>query len=350
MEKFDGQSGFADAERKLAEEARNQLAAIVESSEDAIIGNALDGTILSWNTAAQRIFGYCAEEIVGRPITVLVPPEFLDEEKDILETLKRGKKVRRTRAVRLRKDGSRVDVSLTVSPVKDDSGRMVGAARIARGVTGRTRAEQLLRESEGLKGAILESAIDCIIGMDHEGKVIEWNPAAEQTFGYRRADVLGREMAALIIPPALREKHRRGLAHFLATGQGPALGKRIEMTAIRADGREFPIELAITRVQCDGPPAFTGYVRDITDRKRTEEARDQLAAIVEHAEDAIISKTYDGTIVTWNAGAQRIFGYRAQEIVGRPISLLIPPELCDEETGILEKLKQGKRIEHYETV
>ncbi|PYM14337.1 MAG: PAS domain S-box protein, partial [Verrucomicrobia bacterium] len=149
MEKFDGQSGFADAERKLAEEARNQLAAIVESSEDAIIGNALDGTILSWNTAAQRIFGYCAEEIVGRPITVLVPPEFLDEEKDILETLKRGKKVRRARAVRLRKDGSRVDVSLTVSPVKDDSGRMVGAARIARGVTGRTRAEQLLRESEG---------------------------------------------------------------------------------------------------------------------------------------------------------------------------------------------------------
>jgi PAS domain S-box-containing protein len=109
-----------------------------------------------------------------------------------------------------------------------------------------------------------EAALDCIITMDHEGKILEFNPAAERTFGYRRADVLGAEMAEVIIPPALREVHRQGLAHYRATGASTMLGRRIDTTAMRADGSKFPIELAIARVPQPGPAVFIGYVRDLT--------------------------------------------------------------------------------------
>jgi PAS domain S-box-containing protein len=139
----------------------------------------------------------------------------------------------------------------------------------------RKQAERAVQESEARKTAILESALDCIITMDHQGRVIEFNPASERTFGFRQDEVVGKEMAELIIPPALREKHREGLAHYLATENGPILGKRIEMIAIRADGTEFPVELAVTRIPLDGPPLFTGYLRDITQRKEAEESLKQ---------------------------------------------------------------------------
>ena len=140
-------------------------------------------------------------------------------------------------------------------------------------ITDRKLAEEALRKSEARKGAILESVLDGIITMDHEGKLLEFNPAAEEMFRYKRADVVGKSMAELIIPPSLREKHRRGMAHYLATGEGPILGKRIEMPAMRADGTEFPVELSVTRIGQDEPPLFTGYFRDITDQNAQEEIR-----------------------------------------------------------------------------
>ncbi len=146
----------------------------------------------------------------------------------------------------------------------------------------RQRAREAMQESEARKGAVLESALDAIITIDHTGTIVEFNPAAETTFGYPRAAAIGREMAELIIPPALRDRHRQGLALYLATGEGPLLGRRIEMRAVRADESEFPVELFIARMPTAGPPLFTGYLRDITERKRAEEtirmrARQQTA-------------------------------------------------------------------------
>ncbi|PYM60086.1 MAG: hypothetical protein DMD77_02240, partial [Candidatus Rokuibacteriota bacterium] len=126
------------------------------------------------------------------------------------------------------------------------------------------------RESDARMRAILETALDCVITMDHTGKILEFNPAAERTFGYARSEAVGRELGELIVPPSFRDRHRRGLAHYLATGQGPAIGKRIELTAMRADGTEFPVELAVTRIGSDSPPMFTGYIRDLSERRRTE--------------------------------------------------------------------------------
>jgi PAS domain S-box-containing protein len=133
------------------------------------------------------------------------------------------------------------------------------------------RADEALREGEFRNRAILESALDSIITIDHQGRIMEFNPAAEKTFGYKRAEAIGKQMADLIIPHAVRDKHYRGLAHYLATGDGPILDKRLEMTAMRADGTEIPIELAVTRIGTGGAPMFTGYIRDITQRKQAEE-------------------------------------------------------------------------------
>jgi PAS domain S-box-containing protein/diguanylate cyclase (GGDEF)-like protein len=135
----------------------------------------------------------------------------------------------------------------------------------------RRRTDAQLRESESLKGAILESSLDCLITVDHEGKIVEFNPAAEATFGLTREQALGKVMVDLIVPPRLRSAHRRGFAHYLATGEGSILGKRLELEAIRADGTEFPIELAITAIGATSKPMFTGFVRDITARKEFEE-------------------------------------------------------------------------------
>jgi PAS domain S-box-containing protein len=210
--------------------------------------------------------------------------------------------------------------------------------------------DSALRKSEARKGAILESALDGIITIDHQGCILEFNPAAERIFGYSRDLVLGKEMAKLIIPLSLRDKHRRGLAHYLATGEGPALGQRLELSALRAEGGEFPVELSITRVGSEEPARFTGFVRDITERKRVEAVRAHFAAIVEASADAIIGKTLDGIITSWNPGAEMLFGYSAQEVLGKPMLLLIPPERVAEEKDVLSQIGWGVRIIQFETV
>jgi diguanylate cyclase (GGDEF)-like protein/PAS domain S-box-containing protein len=138
-------------------------------------------------------------------------------------------------------------------------------------ISDRKRAEQALRTSAARTSAILEAALDCIISIDAKGHIIEFNPAAERTFGYRREDALGKPMAELIIPPSTRDQHLRGMARYLETGRGSILDRRQELTAMRADGTLFPAELSVTRVDVPGPPIFSGHVRDITDRKRNEQ-------------------------------------------------------------------------------
>src|SRR5207245_2940107 len=162
---------------------------------------------------------------------------------------------------------------------------------------------------EMLYRGILENALDCIITMDAAGRVVEFNPAAEHVFGFSREEAIGQELAELIIPPRMREQHRRGLAHYLRTGEGPLLGKRVEIAGMRRDGSEILVELAISPFKIDGSTLFTAYLRDITERKRNEEASRRLAAIVESSDDAIVSTDLNGKITSWNQGAERLFGY-----------------------------------------
>ena len=211
--------------------------------------------------------------------------------------------------------------------------------------------EQILPEwAETLNRAILESALDCIITIDGSGRVREFNPAAERVFGFSRAEAVGTELAELIIPARMRAQHRLGLARYLQTEEGPLLGKRIEIEALRRDGSEILVELAITPFKINGAHFFTAYLRDITERKRGETARSRLAAIVEASADAIISTDLEGEITSWNEGAEQLFGYKHDEVIGKSVTILVPPERRDEEPGILERIHRGERIHHYDAV
>jgi PAS domain S-box-containing protein len=196
-------------------------------------------------------------------------------------------------------------------PLRDANGHVVRWYNLLIDIDERKRAEEELRLSEARKAAILDSALDCIVTIDHEGCIIEFNPAAERTFGYRRDEVLGQQLGDVIIPPALRERHRQGFARYLATGEARVLGKRIEMTAVRADGSEFPAELAITRIPLDGPPSFTGYLRDITERKQAEEELRRSEAFL--AEGQLLSRvgSFSWRVATdeimWSEQLYRIF-------------------------------------------
>ena len=212
----------------------------------------------------------------------------------------------------------------------------------------RKRAEQAVLDSEARKRAILDAALDCVITIDHEGRVVEFNPAAEATFGYTAAEAVGAELAELIVPPSLRERHREGVRRYFETGESTILDQRLELTGMRKDGSELPVEVTLTAISTD-PPMIAGYVRDLTERRRAEELQRQLALIVESSEDAILSADRDGRITSWNSGAEHLYGYTAEEAIGRMLHILVPSDRIGEERQLLERILADERIEHHET-
>lgn len=298
-----------------------RLAAIVDSSDDAIIGKDLNLTVTSWNKGAEQIFGYTAKEMIGTSILRIVPPDRHAEEHSIRDRLRKGIRVASIETVRMAKDGRLLDVSVTVSPIKDAAGNVVGASKVARDITERKRYERARRLSEARNAAVLRSALDCIVMINHDSVVLEWNPAAERTFGYTRTEALGRRMHELIIPAELRDQHLAGMKRFLATGEGTVLNRRIEVPARHADGHEMLVELAVTAIPVEGPPVFTAYLRDLTEQRRNERALAQshalLRAVIEGTEDAVFVKDLEGRYQLINPAGARFLQASPEEIVGR---------------------------------
>jgi len=208
--------------------------------------------------------------------------------------------------------------------------------------------ESQLTELERYR-AVYEASIDAIVVVDADGLITGFNPAAERTFGYSKADAVGRAMADLLIPPQHRRGHREGFAHLVATGHSRILGRRVRVAAMRADGNEFPAELIIAQVATD-PARYCAYVRDVTEERAAMERRQLLAAIVESSDDAIYAFTAGLTITAWNPAAERLYGYSAAEAKGRDLSELIwPPELRAESAEMFQAVAAGERVEHQET-
>ena len=170
-----------------------------------------------------------------------------------------------------RHDGVYRAFAIRAAAVLDDGGAIREWVGVHTDITERKEAERAVRESETRKRAILEAALDCIVTMDEDQRIIEWNPAAERTFGYSQAQALGQPMASLLVPPSLRIAHAQGLAHYLATGEGPILNQRIEVPGLHANGTQFPVELTVVPIILEGRFLFTAYVRDLTERRRAEE-------------------------------------------------------------------------------
>ena len=175
-------------EQRNAEQASGLLAAIVDSSDDAIISKNLDGVIMSWNKGAERIFGHLAEDAVGKHITLIIPKDRHEEETNILERLRRGERVDHFETVRIRKDGQFVDVSITISPIKDAHGRIIGASKVARDITERKRTEQALEE----RARLLDLSSDAIMVRDRADCVTYWNRSASELYGFSREEAMGR--------------------------------------------------------------------------------------------------------------------------------------------------------------
>src|SRR5579859_6679208 len=241
------------------------LAAIVESSDDAIISKDLNGIVTSWNRGAEHIFGYTAEEMTGQPITTIIPPEMQGDERLILSKIRAGKRIDHFQTVRLHKNGSRLQISLTVSPIKDMRGKIIGAAKIARNITQQKQAEQLVRRL----AAIVESSEDAIYSTDLNGNITSWNRGAERIFGYTLEEILELPVA-VIIPPELRADESLLLRKVQA-------GDRIDhfqTVRINKRGDRIYVPLTISPVR-DEHGQISGaakIARDITQQKKLEEA------------------------------------------------------------------------------
>lgn len=374
--------------------ARERLfSAAVESSNDAIVTRSLDGTITGWNPTAERLFGYSAAEAVGQGLDLILPPDQQAAIKDTLRRIGQGETIEPYEAVRRRKDGGLLEITLSTSPIKNPSGAIVGISMTARDITKAKRteqalsqqieerrrifetsqdlilvtdprgvlvqvspsaetilgylpqemidhsavsfihpddldntreemraarrgqhtrnfysryvhkdgrivtlawmgawsepvrrhffigrdmtqswlAQQALRESEQLARGIVDTALDAFVQMDQNGMVSDWNAQAEKIFGWSRGEVLGENLGRLIIPENHRAAHRSGLRHFLRTSEGPVLGRRIEIEALRRDGKEIKVELSITALWRRDAVVFNGFIRDLTEKIAAED-------------------------------------------------------------------------------
>jgi len=256
-----------------------RLAAIVESSEDAIISADLNGIITSWNPAAERLYGYRASEILGQSNHLIIPAERHPEEKAVRERIVSGQPVEHYESVRLRKDGSRIDVALTVSPLRARDGRVVGISKISRDISERNRNESLKEESLAAVrrlAAIVESSDDGIIGMSMDGTITAWNRGAERMYGYAAAEVLGQSIR-LVIPEDRREEASEVLERI-------KLGERVEhfeTLRCRKDGTRFPVSLMVSPILYDGGTVIgaSKIARDISEQKRASQRAAFLAEV-----------------------------------------------------------------------
>ena len=265
-------------ERKRAEAAlrvyaeREQLfIAAAESSNDAIVTKRLDGVITGWNHAAELLFGYTSQEALGKRIDIIVPDELRDEVRGILSNVSSGAKVDHHETVRLHKNGQRIDVSLSVSPVKSQSGAIIGAAKVARNIGAQKKVQESLLESEQMARAIIDSSIDAFVQLDDTDTIVDWSPKAEKMFGWLRHEALGKKLRDIIISPKNRAMYSEKMAQFLLEANNGILDRRYNAQSLRRDGSTIDTEVSLTALHRRGGYIINGFVRDITDKLAAED-------------------------------------------------------------------------------
>ncbi len=261
--------------------ARYWLSAIAESTDDAIIGKNLNGVVISWNKAAAGMFGFTADEIVGQPITAIIPPERLDEEALILDRVRRGERLVHFETERRRKDGTIVPVTLTISPIRDDAGRVIGVSKVARDLSEAHRAHLVSGRREALLSSILDTMPDALVVIDDRALIQSFSTAAERLFGFTAAEVLNRNVS-MLMPSPYREEHDKYLTRHLTTGERRIIGIGRVVVGMRKDGTTFAMELTVGTVELPGAKLFTGFIRDLTERQDRERRLREMQAELIH--------------------------------------------------------------------
>ena len=323
-------------DRRRADEATARLAAIVTSSPNAIISIGTDARIESWNAGAQQLYGHAAGEAIGQPITILNPPERSQNRSHVNAALA-GETVT-FESKDIRRDGTDVDTWVTISPIRDTEGGIIGVSCLAQDISERKRAE---REGARL-AAIVESSDEAIIGKTIDGQITSWNQGAERIYGYSAAEVTGKHIS-MLLPPA-RRRHR--------PDAGPRHPRRTRL-AYRDDppakGRTTDRRLADCLPDQRLKRAVIGastVARDITEHKLAERELQRLAEAAEHGSDAVISIDLDERVRHWNPGAERL-GFPAEEAIGRTLAELT---VFTEEPGDqIARIRAGEPAFQYET-
>ncbi|HET9234428.1 MAG TPA: PAS domain S-box protein, partial [Candidatus Eisenbacteria bacterium] len=347
---------------------------LVEGTRDVAIF-MLDptGRIVSWNTGAERIKGYRSAEIIGRHFSIFYPPEDIVSEKPAreLETAAREGKYEEE-GWRLRKDGTQFWASVVITALRDESGSLRGYSKVTRDFSEKRAAEEsarlLLQEETARRSAelhareveaererlrvTLTSIGDAVIATDQEGRVEILNPIAETLTGWSNSEAMGRPLHDVfrIVNEFTRQPVEDPVAKVLATGR--IMGLANHTILVSRDGTEHPIDDSAAPI-LDAYGNMRGAVlvfRDIAEAKRAGQTSRRLALIVESSQDAIIGKDTDGIVTSWNRGAEQLYGYLAQEMIGQSITRLVPADRLGEFADIMERIRHGQHIEPYETV
>jgi PAS domain S-box-containing protein len=324
-------------QQRQAFEAAQRIAAIVEGSDDAIIGSTLQGVITSWNPAAARMFGYSSQEIVGKSADLLIPEDQLAEAGAVMARIKTGHSVEHVETIRVRKDATVFPVSLTVSPIRAEDGEIVGASVICRDMTDMEHAARYAR-------SLIEAALDPMMTISPEGRIDDVNAATTKITGLPREALIGSDYAQYVTEP------EKALGFFEQVFDQGSLTD-FPMTVRGRDG-------TLTDVVCNASVYrdISGNVlgvlaagHDVTRQKKAFDAAQRIAAIVENSDDAIIGSTLDRIITSWNPAAERMFGYSSQEIVGKSAWLLTPENLTEQAETIMARVRNGQPVERLET-
>lgn len=247
------------------------LASIVDSSDDAILSKNLEGIITSWNRGAERIYGYRAEEVIGKNVSILMPPDRTGEGTEILERIRRGERVEHSESIRVTKDKRWLHVSVTISPLRGAGGRIVGASAIARDLTAIERARQAFQESESRAHAFFQSAAQAIFIVDSAGIIVMANPATEKMFGYAVDELIGKPVE-ILVPEQFRAGHHQDRGRFFQNPQMRPMGLGMDLQGRHKNGKKFFVEISLSYIQSAQGTLGVALVTDISKRRADEEA------------------------------------------------------------------------------
>ncbi|MBI2996759.1 MAG: PAS domain S-box protein [Candidatus Melainabacteria bacterium] len=346
---------------KAEEEYRKmheRFTGIYNSSKDAIGYATLSGTLIDVNESFSKLTGYTKEELLGRKYQDLTPCEYYEYEAKIIERILQTGKPEEYEKEYIRKDGTRVPILLTVFIVRGEDKEPISLAAIIKDITEQKKIEgankkletELARRAEDLESqlaSLVEYSADGIIATTLEGKIVSWNPSAERIYGYLVSEAIGKHIS-IVMPP----EHQDIITEIVEKLKSGQRTVQYEAKRIRKDGKEIYVsaDLAPIKDSKGDITAICAIIRDITEKKLSEELHLLLASIIESSSDAIFSIASDGTILSWNHAAEYIYGYSTKDIKGKHCSILVPQEKEEELPMISKIIKEGEYLENYETV
>ncbi|HEY3664853.1 MAG TPA: PAS domain S-box protein, partial [Polyangiaceae bacterium] len=338
---------------RSAPEAESRFARLAESGILGIVVGDFEGRIVEINDTALELLGYSRADILSGevPWSRLTPETWRDVDARAVEQLTTTGVGALREKEYIRKDGTRV-------PVLIGSAAVEGPPRLALSfildLTERKQTQSALERMRGERAvaapfqALLESAPDAMVIVDGSGTISLVNGQAEALFGYSRSELVG-QLIELLVPERFQKAHPSHRARYFQERTLRPMGAALELYGRRKDGREFPIEVSLSPLETESGVFISSAIRDMTDRRKAEHQRASLAALVEASDDAIIGKSLDGIVTSWNEGAHRLFGYVSSEIIGKPIALIVPPERMAEFSMTLTTVAAGQ-VQHFDTV